>query len=236
VLRAETKDAGVRVCCVHPGATWSPSWNKSGVKPQRIMPAEDIARAILDVYRLSRRTVVEEIVLPAAAGRPVGAGPHTSRWKKFRPRFFFAAKIFRERTHRPGGAVARAMTTVHAYSFLLLGGVLRLLPLVSPTQFPPDSLDGANTSALWLQFMGLVNGGIGTVYLWLLEMLPFVVHVMAWRPAPLPDLIPAKILRPALNLDAGGYSRAKTSKARRPSGFRPRPGSWGRPPTSWQGG
>lgn len=68
VLRAETKDTGVRVCCVHPGATWSPSWNKSGVKPARIMPAEDIARAILDVYRLGRRTVVEEIVLRPQLG------------------------------------------------------------------------------------------------------------------------------------------------------------------------
>jgi NAD(P)-dependent dehydrogenase (short-subunit alcohol dehydrogenase family) len=63
VLRAETKSAGVRVCCVHPGATWSPSWRGSGVKPGRIMPAADLARAFLDVYRLSRRTVVEEIVL-----------------------------------------------------------------------------------------------------------------------------------------------------------------------------
>jgi NADP-dependent 3-hydroxy acid dehydrogenase YdfG len=68
VLRAETKDTGVRVCCVHPGATWSPSWAKSGVKPQRIMPAEDIAQAILDVHRLSRRTVVEEIVLRPQLG------------------------------------------------------------------------------------------------------------------------------------------------------------------------
>jgi NADP-dependent 3-hydroxy acid dehydrogenase YdfG len=68
VLRAETKQSGVRVCCVHPGATWSPSWAKSGVKPARIMPAEDIARAILDVYRLSRRTVVEEIVLRPQLG------------------------------------------------------------------------------------------------------------------------------------------------------------------------
>ena len=68
VLRAETKAHGVRVCCVHPGATWSPSWEKSGVKPERIMPAEDIARAILDVYRLSRRTVVEEIVLRPQLG------------------------------------------------------------------------------------------------------------------------------------------------------------------------
>lgn len=68
VLRAETKDTGVRVCCVHPGATWSPSWSRSGVKPQRIMPAEDIARAILDVHRLGPRTVVEEIVLRPQLG------------------------------------------------------------------------------------------------------------------------------------------------------------------------
>lgn len=68
VLRAETKAHGIRVCCVHPGATWSPSWERSGVKPGRIMPAEDIARAILDVYRLGPRTVVEQIVLRPQLG------------------------------------------------------------------------------------------------------------------------------------------------------------------------
>ena len=68
VLRAETKDKGVRVCCVHPGATWSPSWEGSGVKAGRIMPAEDIARALLEVYKLGRRTVVEEIVLRPQLG------------------------------------------------------------------------------------------------------------------------------------------------------------------------
>ena len=68
VLRAETKAHGIRVCCFHPGATWSPSWEKSGVKPGRIMPAEDIARAILDVHRLGPRTVVEEIVLRPQLG------------------------------------------------------------------------------------------------------------------------------------------------------------------------
>ena len=68
VLRAETKGTGVRVCCVHPGATWSPSWAQSGVKRERIMPAEDIARAILDIHRLSRRTVVEEIILRPEQG------------------------------------------------------------------------------------------------------------------------------------------------------------------------
>ncbi len=68
VMRAEMKGKGVRVCCVHPGATWTPSWQKSGVKPERIMPAEDIARAILDVYRLGRCTVVESIVLRPQLG------------------------------------------------------------------------------------------------------------------------------------------------------------------------
>jgi NADP-dependent 3-hydroxy acid dehydrogenase YdfG len=68
VLRAETKTSGVRVCCVYPGAAWTPSWQSSGVKEERIMPAEDVARAFLDVYRLSRRTVVEEIVLRPQLG------------------------------------------------------------------------------------------------------------------------------------------------------------------------
>jgi len=59
---------GISVCCVHPGERWSPSWSGSGVQPERIMPAEDIARAMLDVYRLTRRTVVEEIVLRPQPG------------------------------------------------------------------------------------------------------------------------------------------------------------------------
>ena len=68
VMRAELKDKGVRVCCVHPGAVWTPSWKFSGFTGEKMMPAEDIARAILGVYRLSRRTVVEEIVLRPQRG------------------------------------------------------------------------------------------------------------------------------------------------------------------------
>ena len=33
-----------------------------------MMPAQDVARAFIDVYRLSRRTVVEEIVLRPQRG------------------------------------------------------------------------------------------------------------------------------------------------------------------------
>lgn len=68
VMRAELRDQGVRVCCVYPGATVSPSWDGSGVAPARLMPAEDVARAFYDIYRLSRRTVVEEIVLRPQQG------------------------------------------------------------------------------------------------------------------------------------------------------------------------
>lgn len=68
VMRAELRDKGVRVCCVFPGATVSPSWEGSGVDEARMMPAEDVARAFVDVYRLSRRTVVEEIVLRPQGG------------------------------------------------------------------------------------------------------------------------------------------------------------------------
>jgi NADP-dependent 3-hydroxy acid dehydrogenase YdfG len=68
VMRAELKPHGVRVCGVYPGATLSPSWAGSGVDARRLMPAEDVARAFLAVYRLSRRTVVEEIVLRPQLG------------------------------------------------------------------------------------------------------------------------------------------------------------------------
>lgn len=68
VLRAETKETTIRVCCVHPGATWSPSWSASGVAEERIMPAADVAQAFLDIYLLGRNTVVEEIVLRPQRG------------------------------------------------------------------------------------------------------------------------------------------------------------------------
>ena len=67
-LRAELAGGGVRVCCVYPGATVSPSWRGSGVPAARMMPAADVARAFLDIYRLTRRTVVEEIVLRPQRG------------------------------------------------------------------------------------------------------------------------------------------------------------------------
>src|SRR5258708_6217646 len=68
VMRAELKDKGIRVCAVYPGATISPSWAGSGIPGERMMPPEDVARAFFDVYRMSRRTVVEEIILRPQLG------------------------------------------------------------------------------------------------------------------------------------------------------------------------
>jgi short-subunit dehydrogenase len=68
VMREELKASGVRVTVVCPGATVSPSWAASGVPDKRLMPAEDVAQAFLGAYRLSDRTVVEEIVLRPQLG------------------------------------------------------------------------------------------------------------------------------------------------------------------------
>ena len=67
-MREETRAHGLRVTAVLPGATWTPSWHGSGVSPERIMPPEDVARAILDVWRMSDRTVVEELLLRPQEG------------------------------------------------------------------------------------------------------------------------------------------------------------------------
>ncbi len=67
-LREELRPSGVRVTTVLPGATVSPSWDGSGVPAARMMPAADVARVFLDAYRLSRRTVVEEIILRPPLG------------------------------------------------------------------------------------------------------------------------------------------------------------------------
>ena len=63
VMRMELKDKGVRVTAVHPGATVSPSWKGSGIAAERMMPPADVAQAFVAIYRMSRHTVVEEIVL-----------------------------------------------------------------------------------------------------------------------------------------------------------------------------
>lgn len=68
VMRAELMAQGVRVTTVYPGATVSPSWEGSGFDTTKMMPTQDVARAFYDIYRLSRKTVVEDIVLRPQGG------------------------------------------------------------------------------------------------------------------------------------------------------------------------
>ena len=67
-VREETRDKGLRVTTLLPGATFTPSWEGVDLPEERFMPASDIAQAVLDCYHLSERSVVEEIVIRPQLG------------------------------------------------------------------------------------------------------------------------------------------------------------------------
>lgn len=67
-LRHELKDEGIKVTAISPGAVWSNSWSGSGVPPERIMKAEDIAELLWTTYNLSAQATVEHIVLRPQLG------------------------------------------------------------------------------------------------------------------------------------------------------------------------
>lgn len=68
VLREEMKPYNIRVTSVLPGATLTNSWAGSDLPESRFMPPEDVAEVVLNAYRLSARTVVEEILLRPQLG------------------------------------------------------------------------------------------------------------------------------------------------------------------------
>jgi short-subunit dehydrogenase len=67
-LRGELKEDGIKVSTVYPGATYSASWDGSGVDEERIMAASDIAESIYSLTQLSKRAVVEDIILRPLLG------------------------------------------------------------------------------------------------------------------------------------------------------------------------
>jgi NAD(P)-dependent dehydrogenase (short-subunit alcohol dehydrogenase family) len=67
-LREETRENGIRVITFLPGATYTDSWAASGLPEDRFMPPEDLARLVVDLHRLSGRTVVEEVLLRPQLG------------------------------------------------------------------------------------------------------------------------------------------------------------------------
>ncbi|MBX9449438.1 MAG: SDR family oxidoreductase [Taibaiella sp.] len=67
-LRLELKDKGIKVTAVLPGATYSDSWSGSGIDPERIMEAEDIAKLVYQCSMLSPQAVVERLVVRPQLG------------------------------------------------------------------------------------------------------------------------------------------------------------------------
>ena len=67
-LRDEMKKYGVKVTAVFPGAAYTASWDASGVDPERIMTANDIAEMIYTAANLSPQACVEEIVIRPQLG------------------------------------------------------------------------------------------------------------------------------------------------------------------------
>lgn len=67
-LREELKAYNIKVTTVYPGATYTDSWAGSGVSPDRIMEANDIAAMIYTASTLSPSACAEEIILRPTAG------------------------------------------------------------------------------------------------------------------------------------------------------------------------
>jgi len=67
-LRMELMDENIKVTTVMPGATWSRSWENSGIEKSRLMLPEDIADAIWSAYTLSPNANVEHIVIRPLKG------------------------------------------------------------------------------------------------------------------------------------------------------------------------
>jgi short-subunit dehydrogenase len=67
-LREELKTAGLRVTAVMPGATYTNSWAGADIDEHRLMPPEDVARAVWAAFSLSSRSVVEEILIRPQLG------------------------------------------------------------------------------------------------------------------------------------------------------------------------
>lgn len=68
VLREEMKPYGIKVTSIMPGATWSASWEGAPYAPDRLMPPEDVAEAVLSCTRMGPSSVVEEIIIRPQLG------------------------------------------------------------------------------------------------------------------------------------------------------------------------
>lgn len=67
-LREEMKSYGIKVTAVSPGATYTSGWEGSGIKPDRILEAGDVAAMVFACSQLSPQAVVEDIIIRPQLG------------------------------------------------------------------------------------------------------------------------------------------------------------------------
>jgi len=69
VMRLEMQDHGVKVTAVIPGSTLTDSWKDAIVDKDTMVLPEDIASAIINIYKMSAGTNVDEIIIKPAPGQ-----------------------------------------------------------------------------------------------------------------------------------------------------------------------
>ena len=67
-LREEMKEYGVRVTSVQPGATYTASWEGVDIPQERFSTPEDVAEMVWSAFNLSKRSVVEDIIIRPQLG------------------------------------------------------------------------------------------------------------------------------------------------------------------------
>lgn len=63
ILRDETKDKGIRVTSIMPGAVRTPAWGDPPPQQMRFISASEIGKIIVDISKLNRNTNVDELVV-----------------------------------------------------------------------------------------------------------------------------------------------------------------------------
>jgi short-subunit dehydrogenase len=69
VMRIEMQDYGVKVTAVIPGSTLTASWDGQKVNKDTMVLPEDVASAVVNIYKMSKGANVDQIIIKPAGGQ-----------------------------------------------------------------------------------------------------------------------------------------------------------------------